>query len=157
MRTNRIAEVLERQLAKEKQPYISVDEAKRALFQGAKLKAFHFVVYRPAGVNFLVFCGERRAVDVTDMRQWQEIFGAGFQSLFAMERAGVVVFRDLEGEPFEGQVVAGPISVPPAPSASPKQKRVLPQPEPAGVPRHGGPTPPIASPPAQAFLFAGLT
>src|ERR1043165_9765394 len=35
-------------------PYVAVDEAKKALVAGAKLKSFDFVVYRPDGKNLLV-------------------------------------------------------------------------------------------------------
>jgi hypothetical protein len=81
-------------------PYVAVDEAKKALFAGAKLKSFDFVVYRPAGENLLVDVKGRlcqppaagRATpslqnwvtreDVDDLRQWEEIFGAGFRAVF---------------------------------------------------------------------------
>ena len=79
-------------------PYIAVDEAKRALFSGAKLKSFDFVVYRPNGNNLLVdvkgrACGKRLTAnpslpnwatreDIDDLRQWQEIFGGGFTAMF---------------------------------------------------------------------------
>src|SRR5512141_2066258 len=76
-------------------PYIAVDEAKKALFAGAKLKSFDFVVYRPQGQNLLVDVKGRKLVpakrggtsafqnwatreDIDDLRQWQEIFGDGF-------------------------------------------------------------------------------
>jgi hypothetical protein len=80
-------------------PYIAVDEAKKALFAGAKLKSFDFVVYRPEGLNLLVDVKGRKLIpakrggtsafqnwatreDIDDLRQWQEIFGAGFQAVF---------------------------------------------------------------------------
>ncbi|HVS71889.1 MAG TPA: HYExAFE family protein [Phycisphaerae bacterium] len=79
-------------------PYIAVDEAKKALFAGAKLKSFDFVVYRPEGKNLLVDVKGRKLAaasgrapslqnwvtreDIDDLRQWQDIFGAGFSALF---------------------------------------------------------------------------
>lgn len=77
-------------------PYIAVDEAKKALFAGAKLKSFDFVVYRPTGQNLLVdvkgrLCPLRKSTtlqnwttreDIDDLRQWQEIFGDGFSAVF---------------------------------------------------------------------------
>ena len=76
-------------------PYIAVDEAKKALFAGAKLKSFDFVVYRPEGKNLLVDVKGRKLSgkssslqnwttreDIDDLRQWQEIFGDGFSAIF---------------------------------------------------------------------------
>jgi hypothetical protein len=76
-------------------PYIAVDEAKKALFAGAKLKSFDFVVYRPAGRNLLVDIKGRKLPpgggtlqnwvtreDIDDLRQWEEIFGEGFAAMF---------------------------------------------------------------------------
>lgn len=88
-------------LRKKGLPYIAVDEAKKALFAGAKLKSFDFVVYRPEGQNLLVDVKGRKLAppsspgrrtpclqnwttreDIDDLRQWQEIFGAGFSAIF---------------------------------------------------------------------------
>jgi len=78
-------------------PYIAVDEAKRALFAGAKLKSFDFVVYRPNANNLLVDVKGRMVrpgkgagtlqnwvtrEDIDDLRQWQEVFGEGFTAIF---------------------------------------------------------------------------
>jgi hypothetical protein len=82
-------------LRKKGLPYIAVDEAKKALFAGAKLKSFDFVVYRPQGNNLLVDVKGRKLnprnaslqnwttrEDIDDLRQWQDIFGAGFSAIF---------------------------------------------------------------------------
>src|SRR4051794_25950318 len=82
-------------LRKKGLPYIAVDEAKKALFAGAKLKSFDFVVYRPEGKNLLVDVKGRTLStpnstlpnwttreDLDDLRQWQEIFGDGFSAMF---------------------------------------------------------------------------
>lgn len=77
-------------------PYVAVDEAKRALFATAKLKSFDFVVYSKTGPNLLVDvkgrqCRDRTGrkgfetwspeQDVTDLQQWSEVFGDGFQAV----------------------------------------------------------------------------
>ncbi|MCC6424296.1 MAG: HYExAFE family protein [Phycisphaerales bacterium] len=79
-------------------PYVAVDEAKKALFSNARLKSFDFVVYSPNGPNLLVdvkgrqMCGRPRAStggfqtwateqDVTDLMQWEQVFGDGFKAV----------------------------------------------------------------------------
>lgn len=82
-------------------PYVAVDEAKRALTGAAKtpnkLKSFDFVVYSQRGLNLLVDVKGRKhsgktgkalqnwvtADDVTCLRQWQGLFGEGFDAAFA--------------------------------------------------------------------------
>ena len=77
-------------------PYVAVDEAKRALFANAKLKSFDFVVYPQNKPRLLVDVKGRslrnRAkrsgfetwtteADVTDLLQWEQVFGEGFQAV----------------------------------------------------------------------------
>jgi hypothetical protein len=77
-------------------PYVAVDEAKRALFANARLKSFDFVVYSKKGPNLLVDVkgrmGRKRAGrgvfetwttqrDVTDLMQWEEVFGEDFKAI----------------------------------------------------------------------------
>lgn len=79
-------------------PYVAVDEAKKALFADARLKSFDFVVYSKGGPNLLVdvkgrqLCGKsaRGAFqtwtteqDVTDLAQWEQVFGEGFKAVVA--------------------------------------------------------------------------
>jgi hypothetical protein len=79
-------------------PYVAVDEAKKALFVDAKLKSFDFVVYRKGGPNLLVDVKGRQRRDgaskrsfetwtterdVADLAQWEQVFGDGFQAVFA--------------------------------------------------------------------------
>lgn len=78
-------------------PYVAVDESKKALFSGSKLKSFDFVVYSKRGPNLLVDIKGRKALgesgaslqtwatrrDVDDLSQWERIFGEGFKALFA--------------------------------------------------------------------------
>jgi len=78
-------------------PYVSVDEAKKALFADTKLKSFDFVVYSKNGPNLLVDVKGRRhrgshskgtlqnwatELDVSDLAQWEEVFGQGFKGVF---------------------------------------------------------------------------
>jgi len=78
-------------------PYVAVDEAKRALFANAKLKSFDFVVYSKTGPNLLIdvkgrLCRNRskrsgfetwaNEQDVTDLAQWEQVFGDGFKAIF---------------------------------------------------------------------------
>jgi hypothetical protein len=77
-------------------PYVAVDEAKKALFSNARLKSFDFVVYSKNGRNLLVdikgrqFRGQSATgslqtwateQDVTDLLQWEQVFGAGFTAV----------------------------------------------------------------------------
>src|SRR3954468_7319881 len=79
-------------------PYVAVDEAKKALFSNAKLKCFDFVVYSNQGPNLLVDVKGRQhrdsvsrgsfqtwatEQDVTDLIQWEQVFGEGFKAVFA--------------------------------------------------------------------------
>ncbi len=80
-------------------PYVAVDESKRALFSGSKLKSFDFVVYSRGGPNLLIDVKGRKAVDrsgedkpfqtwatrrdVDDLWSWQRIFGDEFRGMLA--------------------------------------------------------------------------
>ena len=75
---------VENWLKREKLPYIRVDEAKRALFAGARLRSFHFVVYMAkTGPNWLVWAGPLNRECRVDMQQWESIFGDGFVAVIA--------------------------------------------------------------------------
>ncbi len=63
--------------------YVNVDEAKKALFAGAKLESFHFLAYRPQGPNWLIWAGKVTPETRPDMRQWEQIFGEGFKAVLA--------------------------------------------------------------------------
>ena len=89
---------VERQLRERNIPYVSVDEAKKALFASNRLKTFHFCVYAPEGSNWLLLCEEAGDANRADMQEWQNIFGDGFKAVFAVERKAGVVFRTLAGE-----------------------------------------------------------
>src|SRR6059058_1892979 len=81
-------------------PYVAVDEAKKALFANAKLKSFDFIVYSKNGPNLLIDVKGRQSRersksngrafeswtnerDVTDLLQWEQVFGEGFRAVLA--------------------------------------------------------------------------
>jgi len=77
-------------------PYVSVDEARKALRGQTKLKNFDFVVYGGRGENLLVDVKGRKHSgrsknqldnwvtedDVTCLKQWEQVFGQGFRGAF---------------------------------------------------------------------------
>jgi len=96
-----LRETVERFLRDRGTPYIAVNEAKKILFSGsgARLRSFHFVVYRPRGTNWLVHAAWLRPENRTDLKQWEEIFGPGFIAIVASQaRDGALRFRKLTGE-----------------------------------------------------------
>lgn len=79
-------------------PYVAVDEARQAIFAGAKIKSFDFVVYRPDGGNWLLdvkgrkfpYTGGRSRrywenwitrADLDGLEQWEAVFGRGFEGV----------------------------------------------------------------------------
>ena len=98
-------DTVERFLRENRIPYVNVDEAKKALFAGAKLRTFHFVVYRSPEKNWLLHTAHMRKEIREDLQRWVEIFGDGFIGVFAKQSAdGTLKFKTLAGEPVELQV-----------------------------------------------------
>lgn len=77
-------------------PYVPVDEKRRAIFSGNRIKSFDFIVYRPGGRAWLVDSKGRKAesaigrrsslrqnwvtrTDLEDLRRWQGVFGEAFE------------------------------------------------------------------------------
>lgn len=94
-------------------PYVAVDEAKKAIFAGASLKSFDFLVYSTTRQNLLVDVkgrkfpdsGSRRTKgntrawenwitrdDVEGLGEWEKVFGPDF-------RAALVFAYWLQGPP----------------------------------------------------------
>jgi len=86
-------------------PYVAVDEAKKALFAGAALKSFDFLVYSESGPNLLVDVKGRKFPDTTPGRrpgasrawenwvtredleslaEWEKVFGPAFQAVLTV-------------------------------------------------------------------------
>ena len=93
-----LAAHVEHQIRQRGIPYVSVDEAKKALFSSNRLKTFHFCVYAPEGSNWLLLCDEAGEANRRDMEEWQQIFGDGFKAVFALERKAGIVFKTLTHE-----------------------------------------------------------
>ena len=82
-------------------PYVNVDEAKRALFSSAKLRAFHFVAYRTDGPNWLIFAARADRQARENMAEWERVFGEGFVAVLASLATGEptgIHFRSLDGQ-----------------------------------------------------------
>lgn len=79
-------------------PYVAVDEARRSIFAGAKVKSFDFIVYPPAGPSWLVdvkgrkfpYTGRGAARywenwitldDLDGLEAWEAVFANGFLAL----------------------------------------------------------------------------
>ena len=79
-------------------PYVAVDEKRKAIFSGSRVKSFDFLVYHPQGLTWLVDVKGRKFPYVTDgqkrywenwitredlagLTHWQEAFGEGFVSM----------------------------------------------------------------------------
>jgi len=68
-------------------PYVAVDDAKKAIFAGAKIASFDFLIYMPRGDHLLVtVLPKSRPMPTASqrdaLRQWQRVFGAGFVGAF---------------------------------------------------------------------------
>jgi hypothetical protein len=104
--------------------YVPVDEQKKVIFSGARVKSFDFLIYPQGGKPWLVDVkgrkfpyetdGNRRywenwvtRDDVEGLTRWKEVFGQGFEAVFVFayllsgesERHGTLLahpFRDNE-------------------------------------------------------------
>ena len=80
-------------------PYIPVDEQKKAIFSGARIKSFDFLVYPPDRKAWLVDIKGRKFPydskggkrywenwvtldDLEGLRHWKKVFGEGFEPVF---------------------------------------------------------------------------
>ena len=94
-------------LRERRNPYVAVDERRRALAENATLKSLDFIVYSASGLNLLVDVKGRRFPtggvsrgqrwenwvtedDLESMLHWEHVFGDGF-------RAALVFAYDLVG------------------------------------------------------------
>ena len=97
-----LREIVERYLLDRKAPFVNVDEAKRALFAGAKLRSFHFVVYQKEVPNWLLWAAQLRKESRQDLLEWQKIFGDGFVAMVAKQaNDGALKFQTLAGDAVE--------------------------------------------------------
>lgn len=102
-------------------PYVAIDEAKRAVFSGAHIKSFDFLVYPDTDVHVLVDVKGKKLAepgprggrswqnwvnrdDVDGLQQWQKVFGQQYRATFVfaywltgqqrIEDETAFVFRD---------------------------------------------------------------
>ena len=94
-------------------PYVAVDEARKAIFAGASLKSFDFIVYSSSGPNLLVDVKGRKFPDAVPgrsrgaSRTWenwitrQDVEGLGeWEKVFGRDFAALLVFAYwLQGPP----------------------------------------------------------
>ena len=94
--------VMEAYLRESGTPYVAVDEAKKALFAGVKLRSFDFVAYSDSGPNWLITCKPFSQGDMREvMRKWEDVFGKGFVAVEARLRKGRFVLVTLDGQATE--------------------------------------------------------
>ena len=68
-------------------PFVAVDDAKKAVFAGAKIDSFDLLIYVPEGEHLLAtVLPPSRRVPTQRQRdtllQWQKVFGSGFSGAF---------------------------------------------------------------------------
>jgi len=80
-------------------PYVAVDQAKKAVFAGAKIKSFDFILYPPQGPKILADVKGRKVAsrsflrghgaeswttrdDVSGLIAWEEVFGYDYLAVF---------------------------------------------------------------------------
>ncbi len=79
-------------------PYVAVDETRKAIFAGARVKSFDFLVYHEGGANRLVDVKGRKFPydtlgnsrrwenwvtddDLQSLAEWERVFGEGFEAV----------------------------------------------------------------------------
>jgi hypothetical protein len=108
-------------------PYIAVDEQRKAIFAGSRVKSFDFLVYRGDGDTWLVDVkgrkfpydtadGQKRywenwvtREDLTGLTHWEKAFGAGFRGMFVFAyllAAGGERLPSIHVHPFGGECYA---------------------------------------------------
>ena len=82
-------------------PFVVVDDAKKAIFSGSTLKAFDVLVYNNGAPNLLVLVVTSRPTPahVAEMKDWEHVFGEGFQAAFVFHAADtwqLITLNDLQ-------------------------------------------------------------
>lgn len=104
IRSNHYDAAFEEFLRSRCQPYVAVDETRRALLEESSLKSMDFIVYTSEGPNWLVDVKGRRfdgpagnrwenwatEDDIRSLTQWENVFGPGFEAVlvYAYEVSG---------------------------------------------------------------------
>ena len=106
--------------------YVAVDETRKAIFAGARVKSFDFLVYHNGGSNRLVDVKGRKfpyntagnsrqwenwvtEEDLQSLTEWERVFGEGFEAVLVFaywltSSGGDVPFHSLH--PFRGEYYA---------------------------------------------------
>ena len=83
-------------------PYVAVDEAKQAIFGGAGIEAFDFLVYSSVGPNLLVSLqgtpGPVAQEALDSMGEWEAVFGKDFRAVFVCRTDAGWTCRMLPGQ-----------------------------------------------------------
>lgn len=96
-------------------PYVAVNEQRKALFSGGRIKSFDYLVYPKSGPAWLVeikgrkfpyeVSGGRRfwenwvtRDDLADLAKWEGVFGPGFKAMFVFSYL-LVGLKGLEAMP----------------------------------------------------------
>lgn len=107
-------------------PYVAVDETRKAIFAGSRVKSFDFVVYHASGSNWLVEVkgrkfpydtpGNRRMwenwvseEDLEALSEWERVFGGGFEAMLVFAYCITSWSAELPGDalhPFRGEYYA---------------------------------------------------
>jgi hypothetical protein len=94
---------LEKHLREKGWPYVAVDEAKKAIFNGSNIDAFDYLLYSSSGANLLVVIVTRRPTpaQVQQMTEWEKVFGKDFRAAFTFrvgEEWRTLSLTDLENK-----------------------------------------------------------
>ena len=96
-------------------PYVAVDDAKKAIFSGAKIDSFDLLIYMPQGDHLLATVLPKSQPSPTAkqqeaLRQWQRVFGSGFVGAFihATDEPTVVLMDQAPAQPKPLRSVLGP-------------------------------------------------
>ena len=81
---------IEQRLKEKKIPFVSVAECCKAMAAWPHLRHFHYVIYQPAGPNWLLLVGERTQSNRQMMRDWEKDFGDRFKTDLAVSRNSVL-------------------------------------------------------------------
>jgi len=152
---------MEAYLRESSTPYVAVDEAQKALFEGVKLKSFDFVAYSDTGPNWLITCKPFCAPGMRDtMRAWEDVFGKGFGAAEVRFRGGRFVLVALDGKVAELPQVNLPQGFRPGDRLRHRPRKARPRKRPAksqdAEPQPAGretPVSPVLGPDGHPMLF----
>jgi len=73
--------------------FVAVDEAKKAIFSGAGIEPFDFLIYSSQGDNLLALLRPVRSAisqgDISMLAEWEGVFGKGFAAVVIIDDPGL--------------------------------------------------------------------